>query len=107
MVEQSTTVLPGPSTGSMASTTSTTSGELGTHTMTTSDFSATPRGAPPSAAPWATAASIGPRPREATVTSWPGGDEVPRHGQPHGAEADESDAHSVSLQTSRLNSRAG
>ena len=66
MVEQSTTVLPAPSTGSMASTTSSTSGELGTQRMTTSDASATPRGEPPSVAPCATAASIGPRLREAT-----------------------------------------
>lgn len=53
----------------MPSTTSMTSGELGTHKMITSDASATPRGEPPSAAPCATAASIGPRLRDATVTS--------------------------------------
>ena len=71
MVEQSTTVWPGPSTGSMPSTTSMTSGEFGTHRSTTSDASATPRGPFPSTAPADTAASMGPRLREVTVTSWP------------------------------------
>ena len=71
MVEQSTTVMPGPRTGSISSTTSTTSGELGTQRTTTTEASATPRGDPPSVAPNATAASIGPRLRDATATSWP------------------------------------
>ncbi len=55
----------------MASTTSTTSGELGTHKTITSDASATPPRRASVVAPWATAASIGPRLRDATVTSWP------------------------------------
>ncbi len=69
MVEQSTTVLPLPSTGSMSSTTSITSGELGTHRNVTSDASATACGDAPSRAPCDTAISIGPWLREATVTS--------------------------------------
>src|SRR5271155_1192490 len=82
MVEVSMTVLPVPSAGSMTSITSTTSGELGTHRMITSEASATPKGEPPSTAPWETAASMGPRPREATVTSWPAATRGPAMGRP-------------------------
>ena len=55
----------------MASTTSTTSGELGTQRMMTSPAVATSAAVPASVAPKATAASTGGRLREATVTSWP------------------------------------
>ena len=55
----------------MASTTATTSGELGTQRKITSAAAATSAGEAPSTAPSATAASMGPRLREATVTWWP------------------------------------
>src|SRR2546426_4784999 len=71
MVDVSTTTLPGPSSGSIASTTSTTCGESGTQSRTTSPAFTTPAGSPPSAAPAATAASTGPRLRDATVTWCP------------------------------------
>src|SRR3984957_10900741 len=82
MVDVSMTVLPTPSAGNMASITSTTSGELGTHRKITSEASAPPSGEPPSTAPWDTAASMGPRPREATVTSWPAATRGPAMGRP-------------------------
>src|SRR6516225_9870131 len=82
MVEQSTTVCAAPRTGNMPSTTSATSGEFGTHKITTSEASATPRGEPPSRAPLDTADSIGPRLREATVTSWPAATRWPAIGSP-------------------------
>src|SRR6266540_651846 len=63
--------LPSCTAGSAASITSTTSGEFGTHRIVTSLASTTPRGPSPSFAPKPTAASIGPRLRDATVTSCP------------------------------------
>ncbi len=66
----------------MSPTTCSTSGELGTQSRITSEASATPRGVPPSVAPCATMASIGPRPREATVTSCPAATRWPAMGRP-------------------------
>ena len=51
-----------------ASRTSTTCGEFGTQSAVTSEAATTPAGPSPSIAPKASAASIGPRLRDATVT---------------------------------------
>jgi hypothetical protein len=67
----STTIFPAPTAGIAASSTSTTSGEFGTQRIVTSLASTTARGSPASRAPKATAASIGPRLRDATATSCP------------------------------------
>jgi hypothetical protein len=69
MVEQSTISFVASSTGCAASSTSMTSGEFGTQRMVTSLAATTPAGPSPATAPAATAASIGPRLRDATVTS--------------------------------------
>ena len=81
----------------MASTTSATCGELGTHRITMSLASATAAGDPPSIAPRATARS------DRAGTPGRHGDlmarleQVAGHGQSHGPEADEAELHGVLL----------
>jgi hypothetical protein len=69
IVDVSTTILPSVSAGIAASSTWTTSGELGTHRIVTSLARTTPAGSSPSVAPAATTMSIGTRLRDVTVTS--------------------------------------
>src|SRR5579871_4939132 len=71
IVEVSITSFPGASAGMASSSTETTSGESGTHNKVISDAATTAAGPAASRAPAATAASIGWRLRDATVTSWP------------------------------------
>jgi hypothetical protein len=65
----STTTLPSSNAGIAASSTRTTSGELGTHKIVTSLARTTPAASSPSVAPATTAMSIGTRLRDVTVTS--------------------------------------